>query len=463
MYINNTPLFPKDFIWGVADADLQVIGEASCLSEEGASETMWLNFAKKPGKVWGGDTTLPGVDRYHRWSEDIGLVQELGVRHYRTSVSMSRVLREDGSINTNALDWYERYFAALREADIRVYVTLYHWELPQFLAVKGGWKNRETCDWLVRHAKAVEHRLGSYIDEYFILNEPFQSTFESYYYGVHAPGESCIEDAIMTVHNILLAQGMVYRALKEARPQIRLGTVYNPAVTYAASSMEADVTAARNATEFQTTIFTDPVYRGCYPEYVLSKFGTVFPSTLGRDLEDMRVGDGLHSFGVNYYRGKIVAAEAQHPFGFKEVRHPQGITNGLGWPVFVPPTYPEGLYDLLTELHRRYSAFGMDRIYISENGTCWPDEIDSNGVVNDDFRIYYLTEHLRQVHKAILARVPVKAFFLWTLLDNFEWDLGYRPESCFGIVHVDRASMQRRPKKSYTWYRNVIQTGSLGA
>lgn len=461
MYSNSLPQFPEHFAFGVADADLQVIGEEACLREEGAGESMWLAFSRTSGRTWGGHTTLPGVDRYHRWQEDLGLIDELGVRHYRTSVSMSRVVREDGTVNRRALDWYRRYFNAIRERGITLYATLYHWELPHFLARQGGWRNRATAAWFVKHTEAVARELGEYIGEFFILNEPFQSTFESYFYGVHAPGESSIEGGIESVHNILLAQGQAFQALKGLLPDARVSTVYNPAVTYAASTSAEDVAAAHRAAEFQTLIFTEPLYRGTYPEFVLDRFGHLLPDTLSVDLRTMHVGSGLHAFGVNYYRGKLITADPEHPFGFREVRHPQGIVNGLGWPVFVPPTYPEGLYDLLRELYLRYEGNGMRALYVTENGTCWPDKLDSAGEVVDDFRIFYLREHLAQVHRAILARVPVQGFFLWTLLDNFEWDLGYRPESCFGIVHVNRESMQRTPKKSFGWYRELARTRLL--
>jgi beta-glucosidase len=461
MYNPESPEFPSDFIFGVADADLQVIGEGACLAEEESSETMWLRFSQTPDKVWGGHTTLPGVDRYNRWRDDLGLIQELGTQHYRTSISMSRVLKEDGSSNRKALDWYKRYFSAIRERGINLYATIYHWELPQFLSATGGWKNRKTCDWLVKHTEVVARELGEYVDEFFILNEPFQSTFESYFYGVHAPGETTIEGGLLSVHNILLAQGRSYQALRSILPHVKVSTVYNPVVTYAASSRQEDSEAARRGSEFQTRIFTDPLYKGTYPEFVLNRFGDLYPSTLASDLQEMRVGHGLNAFGVNYYRGKIIERDESHPFGFREVRYPQGIVNGLGWPVFVPPTYPEGLYDLLRELHLRYEEDGLKALYISENGTCWTDKPDARNEVNDDFRIFYLREHLAQVHKAIRARVPVKGFFCWTLLDNFEWDLGYRPESCFGIVHVDRETMKRTPKKSYGWYRELVQSRKL--
>lgn len=455
------PMFPSDFIFGVADADLQVIGEAACLREEGAEETMWLTFSREPGRVWGGQTTLPGVDRYHRWAEDIGLLQELGVRHYRTSVSMSRILHADGSTNRRAVDWYKRYFGALREAGIAVYATLYHWELPAYLSRMGGWRNRDTVDSLVTHGEIVARELGDYIAEFFVLNEPYQSTFDSYFSGAHAPGETDINGALMAVHNILLAQGRTLRAVKAIRPDIPVSTVYNPSVTYAASSEGSDRAAADRAWDFHTGIFTEPLYRGCYPEFVLTKFGDLYPQSLESDLAEMRVGPELNAFGVNYYRGALITGDPDHPFEFREVRHPQGIGNGLGWPVFVPPTYPEGLYDLLTELHRRYEQHGMESIYITENGTCWADAPNSRGEVVDDFRIFYLREHLAQVHRAILARVPVKGYFAWTLLDNFEWNFGYQPDSCFGLVHVDRTSMARTPKKSFGWYRELIQSLEL--
>lgn len=457
MYQLNSFVFPKNFKFGVADADLQVIGEKHTLKYENSKPTMWTYFAKTSGRVHQNQTPLDGIDRYHRYKEDVELMFKLGIRHYRTSISMARVMTHEKKPNQKALDWYKQYFTHLRKNGIKIYATLYHWELPQYLSKKGGWKNRETASYLVEHAKIVYQYLGEFIEEYFILNEPFQFTFESYHNGFHAPGEKNLKGALLTVHHALLGQGMVYRALRELNRKIKISTVYNPRITYAASSNPEDIKAARCAFVYQTAIFTDPLYRGTYPEDIEKVFGGNMPKFEKNDLEIMKVGNELHAFGVNFYRGTINRYDGKSDVHFAEVRPPQGITNGLGWPVNVPPTYPESFYDLLCQLYHRYESYGMKRVYVTENGTCWDDKVNENAEVNDEFRIFYLREHLRMIQKAILAGVPVEGYFLWTLMDNYEWDLGYKPESAFGLVYINRSTLKRIPKKSYYWYKNVIK------
>lgn len=461
MYQLDLVNFPKEFKFGVADADLQVIGEQSCLDKEGAELTMWTHFAQSSGKVFENQTPLPGVDRYGRWKEDIEIIKNLGVKHYRTSVSMSRVMTRDKKPNMKAIEWYKNYFKELKAAGITVYVTLYHWELPQYLSEKGGWKNRETVDYLVEHAKIVQEYLDEYIEEYYILNEPFQFTFFSYHTGEHAPGETDLKGSLATVHHALLAQGMVFRALKEKNPAVKLSTVYNPSVVYAASTSAEDIKAAEYCFGYHTAMFTDPLYLGKYPDYMVELFGDKMPEILDGDMEIIKVGAGLENFGVNFYRGKVLKANPDSDVKFAEVKYPQGITNGLGWPVHVPPTYPEALYDLLRELYHRYGSHGMKQICLTENGTCWSDKVDEKGAVNDEFRIFYLREHLKQIKKAILAGVPVTGYFLWTLMDNYEWELGYMPGSDFGIIHINRDNLERVPKKSFYWYKSVAENGEL--
>lgn len=461
MYQLNTFTFTKDFKFGVADADLQVIGEKHTLKHEGSEPTMWTHFAKNSGRVHQNQTPLEGIDRYNKWKSDIEIMKNLGIKHYRTSVSMSRVMTKERKPNNKALDWYKRYFTHLQKNGMKIYATLYHWELPQYLSEKGGWKNRDTTQYLVDHAKIVYENLGDFIEECFILNEPYQATFESYHLGIHAPGENNLKGALASIHHILLAQGMVYRMLKSMNSKLKISTTYNPRVTYAATNFPNDIKAAQYAFGYQTSMFTDPLYLGKYPQYMLELFESKMPKISNGDMEIIKVGHGLNTFGVNFYRGKIIKYNEKSDVKFTEVIFPQGITNGLGWPVFVPPTYPEALYDLLKELYYRYESYGMKKIYITESGTCWDDRVNQKGEVNDEFRIFFLREHFKQVQKAILAGVPVKGFFVWTLMDNYEWDLGYKPGSNFGIVHIDRSTFKRIPKQSYYWYKDLIRTKKL--
>jgi len=454
--------FPSDFKFGVADADIQVIGEKHTLKNENSELTMWGQFSKIPGKVFNNQAPMDGIDRYHRWKEDIEFMKELAIKHYRTSVSMSRVMTRERKLNKKAIEWYRNYFKTLMKNNIKIYATIYHWELPQYLSEKGGWKNRETINYLVEHAKIVQENLGEYIHEYYILNEPWQATFESYHNGFQAPGEKNLKGALAAVHHMLLAQGMIYRTLKEMDKHVTLSTVYNPTITYAASSDEKDIKAAQYGFSYQTTMFMDPLYMGRYPEYMMEISKDKIPEIRDGDMEIIKIGDRLKTFGINFYRGKIMRYDPRSEVKFAQVQYPQGITNGLGWPVFVPPIYPEAFYDLLTKLYAMYRSYGMKEVVISENGTCWPDKKDESGKFHDEFRIYYIREHLKQVAKAILAGVPIKGYFVWTLMDNFEWELAYNPDSSFGLVHIDRDNnLKRTPKDSFYWYKKLLQTHAL--
>lgn len=454
--------FPKNFAWGVTDADIQVIGEKHTLKHENSELTSWGAYSKIPGKTFQGQTPMEGIDRYNRWKEDIEIMKKLGIKHYRTSVSMSRVMTKDKKPNMKAIEWYRTYFKALQKAGITIYATIYHWELPEYLASKGGWKNRETTDYLVEHAKIVHTYLGEYVYEYYILNEPFQATFESYHNGWQSPGEKNLKGALAAVHYMLLAQGMVYHALKKMDPKIRLSTVYNPTITYAASSSKEDIEAAALGFSYQTRIFTDPLYLGTYPENLMKLVKDKMPEIKPGDMEIIKVGAGLETFGVNFYRGKVMRYNKKAELQFEEIRYPQGIKNGLGWPVYVGPTYPEGLYELLKKLYDMYGSYGMKALVISENGTCWADERDETGLIRDDFRIWYIQEHIKQVAKAILAGVPVNGYFVWTLMDNFEWELAYNPDSSFGLVYIDREhDLQRVTRSSFYWYQKVIEKNEI--
>ncbi|MBI3954983.1 family 1 glycosylhydrolase [Candidatus Gottesmanbacteria bacterium] len=461
MYQLNYFQFPKEFKFGVADADLQVIGEKHTLKNENSEPTMWTHFAKKSDIVYQHQSPLDGIDRYHQWKSDIEILKNLGVKDYRTSISISRVMTRGRKPNEKALKWYANYFKLLHKNGVRIYATIYHWELPQYLSELGGWKNRKVVDYLVDHAKIIYEYLGEYIEEYFILNEPFQFTFDSYHNGWHAPGEKNLKGALSAVHNALLAQGMIFKTLKGLNKKLKLSTTYNPSVTYAASSSSLDVKAAQYAFGYHTSMFTDPLYLGKYPDYMMDIFESKMPKIEKGDMETIKVGAGLHTFGVNFYRGKIVKYDPGSETKYTEVKYSQGIANGLGWPIHIPPTYPEALYDLLRELYHRYESYGMKQIIITESGTCWDDKIGKDGKVNDEFRIFFLREHFRQVQKAILAGIPVKGFLVWTLMDNYEWELGYKPGSNFGIVHIDRQTMKRIPKNSYYWYKEVIRSRKL--
>lgn len=456
--------FPDSFRFGVADADLQVIGERLTLAKEGSEETEWRQYALTSGKCFENTTPDEGVDRHSRWKDDVDIMYTMGVRHYRTSISMSRVLKRDGSVNGNAIEWYRNYFTSLRQAGIEIYATLYHWELPEFLKQQGGWVNRNTVDWLVRHAHAVQEYLGDLISEYFVLNEPWCSSFLSHHWGIHAPGHTDLPEALRAAHHLLLAQGVIVNELLSKDPAAKVGTVYNVQSCYGATAKAKDLDAARHADEYFNGWFLEPLFLGRYPQNLVEFFGAAMPETGPADMRVIQAGGKLHSLGLNYYSGSIVEWDEASALKFRTVVREGGSFNDLGWPIFLPPRYPEGLTDILQQVYWRYRDHGLKRIYVTENGMALRSEWDGvSETVDDERRVEYLQGHLKQVYNAIVSGVPVEGYFLWTLMDNFEWCHGYKPESSFGIVHVDRKTMRRVRKQSSLWYENVMRSKSVEA
>lgn len=419
---------------------------------------MWSYFTKARGLP----TPGPGVDRYHLWREDIEQMRRMGVRHYRTSVSMSRTLERNGTPNARAIEWYRRYFAALKENGVSIYATLYHWELPQYLSELGGWTNRETAFALQRHAEVVVEQLGEFISEYFILNEPWCSSMLSYYEGAHAPGRPHQEDgdnlkaALLAAHHLLLGQGLAYRAIQERAPGAKVSTVLNFEPAYAVSTAPRDIQAARYRDGYYNAWFLDPIFRGRYPRLMVDLYGKgSMPPGYEDDMATIKIGERLYALGVNYYRGSLYRA-AEGRLQSEQVLVEGAPVNGLGWPIFQEPYYPEGLYDILQQVYYGYQSVGLERIYVTENGMALETPWDGQSeLIDDEPRVLYIREHLRQLHKALLRGIPVEAYFAWTLMDNFEWAEGYKPHSAFGMIHVDRQSLARVWKKSAAWYSAI--------
>jgi beta-glucosidase len=456
--------FDSRFSFGVADADLQVIGEEHTLAHEGSQPTMWSRFAEDSGKCFNREGPGRGIDRFHRWEEDAQILIDLGIRHYRTSVSMARVLNRDGSVNPRAIEWYRRYFARLKSAGFTIYATLYHWELPQAVLEQGGWLTQAAGDALVRHAKAVATELGDLIDVYFILNEPWCSSLLSYHLGIHAPGHTSLKEGLAAAHNLLLANGAACDALLAIDRNLKVGTVFNTEPAYPASKSDEDARAARYWDGYFNRWFFDALFLGRYPEDMREVYGSAFPEAGAADMRQIQVGSRLTIMGINQYCGRMVKFDANAELRSTPVLLPGGRTNGLGWPIFYPPLYPRALYDFLCQAYSRYGDAGLKRIFVSENGTALRTPWDrSSKLIDDEPRITYLTEHISQVHDAIAAGVPVEGYFVWTLMDNYEWAEGYRPDSCFGMVHVDRETLTRVKKKSAVWFGEVARSGTLKA
>lgn len=447
--------FPKNFIFGVSDSDLQTIGERESIKFENSQPSMWKFFAKKSKSVYKNDTPEKGINRYSLWKKDVELLKKLDIDAYRTSVSMSRLLNKDLSINKNAFTWYRNLFKEISKEKIKIFVTLYHWEMPQWLQDKGGWENKDTIKIFSYFSRQVGELLGEYIDTYLILNEPKHIAFFGYKDGIHAPGVTNLTAALQVGHNLLLAQAFAYKELASLKIK-NISTALDLSPVYPIDNSESNILASKIANDFSWKWFLDPMYKGKYPELVLERYDKFMPKFSPVEMKEIKIGNKLSSIGINYYRGSFVKYDVRDSLNYKKIIPKKGKTNSLGWKIFDGSSLPEGLFDISKMVYDEYSEYGLKNIYITENGTAikiYAEDIVKT--INDKERINFHYEQLKQVFKAIKHKIPIKGYFIWTLIDNYEWDNGYRPEASFGLVYVNRTNMERIPKKSYFWYKDI--------
>ena len=442
--------FPRDFVWGAATAAFQIEGATTT---DGRGESIWDRFARTPGKVRNGDTGDPACDHYHRWREDLDLMSSLGLRAYRFSISWPRIQPEGrGRANTRGLDFYRRLLEGLRERGIAPLVTLYHWDLPQALEDAGGWGSRETVGRFADYAELVFDGLGDLVSDWTTHNEPWVTSFLGYALGTKAPGGTDWPRALRASHHVLLSHGTVVRAFRDTGRRGRIGITLD--LTVARPLTHADRAAARRLEAHHNGWFLDPILRGAYPAELLElyerRFGPLDAIHPG-DLET--IAQPLDYLGVNFYRPNLVAARDDGSvLGLGEV--PQdAATTAMGWPVV-----PEALTDLLVGLKRDYGDLPL---LITENGAAFVDRRNGTDVIEDPRRVAYIESHLAAVERAIALGVDVRGYFVWSLLDNFEWEHGYSQR--FGIVYVDFATQQRILKRSALWYRDRIAAETGGA
>lgn len=439
--------FPKDFVWGAATASYQIEG---AWNEDGRGESIWDRFSHTPGKVLNGDTGDVACDHYHRWREDIGLLKELGLNAYRFSIAWPRVLPNGrGAVNQIGLDFYDRLVDGLLETGIIPYVTLYHWDLPQALEDEGGWPSRTAADAFVEYADIISRKLGGRVKNWTTLNEPWVSAFVGYKDGRHAPGLTDLNKAIAASHHLLLAHGRSVPVIRANSADASVGITLNLTPQEPASQSIPDRNAAVWSDGYVNRWFLDPLVGRGYPQDMVNSYGIDMDFVQHGDMDVISV--PVDFLGVNYYTRNIVRSTAVgEDENLPSVNFPKGAITEMGWEV-----YPKGLYNLLGRLHFDYN---FPAIYITENGAAFPDKLDKNGNVPDLDRLDYLKGHLQMVHRAIQIDVPVKGYFAWSLMDNFEWGFGYSKR--FGIVHVDYETQKRTIKSSGHWYRRAIQRNS---
>jgi beta-glucosidase len=428
--------FPPSFIWGVATSAFQIEGGASA---DGKGPSIWDTFSHTPGKVIDGSNGDVACDHYHRYPEDVAIMAGLGAEAYRFSIAWARVQPQGkGAWNEAGFAFYDRLLSELESQGIDAHVTLYHWDLPQGLQDEGGWLNRDTAKHFAVYAAEVARRFGHRVKTIATHNEPWCTANLGFGNGQFAPGVADLKQSVQVSHHLLLSHGLAMQAMRAVGSPAKLGIVLNQWTADPATDSAADIAAAEFEYARSVQWFMDPIFKGRYPELALKVYGANAPEIHDNDFKDIQ--HPIDFLGVNYYFRAFCSTE-------EPPRKPEaklGLTD-MGWEI-----YPQGLTELLLKLKGEYE---LPPIYITENGMANPDTV-VNGEVPDTQRIDFVQRHLAALADAMEQGVDVQGYFLWSLLDNFEWNSGYAKR--FGIVHVDYATQKRTLKHSAHWYRNFV-------
>ena len=444
--------FPSNFVWGAATASYQIEG---AWDEDGKGESIWDRFTHTPGHVFEGHTGDVACDHYHRWPQDIELMKALGLRAYRFSIAWPRILPDGrGRVNQAGLEFYSRLVDGLLAAGITPFVTLYHWDLPQALQDAGGWPARATAEAFVEYAGVVSAALGDRVKNWITHNEPWCVSILSHQIGAHAPGLRDTEAALRAAHHVLLSHGWAVPVIRANSPGAEVGITLNMEWVEAASRSAADARVAGEAEGRFNRWFLDPLYGRHYPADVVAGYAAALPNgldfVLPGDLD--AIASPTDFLGLNYYSRRVARDEEASDNLPQEILADRPRTE-MGW-----EEYPEGLYGLLNWLHFGYRP---PKLYVTENGASFGNGPDAAGRVADTRRLNYLRDHFSAARQAMNNGVPLAGYFVWSLMDNFEWAEGYRQR--FGIVWVDYETQQRIPKDSALWYRDVIAANGFEA
>jgi len=434
-----TVQYPSNFLWGAATASYQIEG---AWNEDGKGESIWDRYSHTPGKVENGDTGDVACDHYHRWPEDIALMRQLGIKAYRFSVSWPRVLPlGKGRVNLAGLDFYDRLVDVLLAANIEPFITLHHWDYPQALYDSDGWTNRDNLAYFADYSVLMVKRLGDRIRRWTTFNEPGVIAWCGYMNGEHAPGLRDPKKFVQVTHNLMVAHGLSVQAMRAANPAIEVGIVLSQWGLDPASDDPADVTATEHAWNSGDTAFLHPIFAGHYHPEMVDQLNGSEPEIKSGDMA--LIAQKLDFLGVNSYsRGVISATQGRLE------RIPGSEYTEMGWEVCAP-----ALRRLLVKLNKDYH---LPPVYITENGSAFKDEVTPDGKVHDERRLDYLRQHFTEVRKAMQEGVDIRGYFVWSLLDNFEWAYGYGKR--FGLIHVDFETQKRIFKDSAYWYNRVIAT-----
>ena len=452
--------FPTNFLWGAATAAYQVEGAAA---EDGRGLSIWDTFSHTPGKTDNGDSGDVACDMYHRYPADIEIMHGLGIKGYRLSISWSRLFPNGDEVREErGFAFYDNLINNLLAQGITPYITLYHWDLTQALEDKGGWRSRETVAAFGKYAAAVAAHFGDRVKHFAPINEPWCVAWLGHGLGVHAPGISDRATAFKVAHHTVIAHATAVNAMRAVRSDLKIGPVLNQA-NYPADDPSDPVQAHASAIldAVQNRWWMDAIFYGKYPEILVEEFGSEFlDAILPGDMELAQTPNDW--LGINYYfdtrvgasdSAKTVEFDNSALLGLTIDSTPVGELTDMGWPIT-----PAGLSGMLVRWHKEFGE-RLPQIFITENGCAYPDGPDQNGKVNDQRRISYLEKHLNALLDAIAQGVNIGGYFQWSLLDNFEWSLGYQKR--FGIVHVDYNTQKRTPKESAHWYSEVIKANAL--
>ncbi len=436
--------FPADFAWGAATAAYQVEG---AVAEGGRGPSIWDTFAHTPGRILRGETGDVACDHYHRWESDLDLIAELGLTAYRLSLSWSRLQPlGHGPLNPEGVAFYRRLLLALRARGVRPFVTLYHWDMPQPLEDAGGWPVRSTAERFADYADLAVAELGDIADDWITLNEPWCSAFLGYGEGRHAPGRSGVADAVAAAHHLNVAHGLAVTRIRKRRPGLRLGVTHIMTDIVAASPTAADHAAVARLDADNNLMFLDPLLRGGYPASVHALYDAYGLRQLLRAGDEAIIAAPIDFLGVNHYQQVVVSHDDSEPRLQARVVPAEPTTTSLRWSV-----KPESLRNVLVRVAREYPPLPL---YVTENGASFDDYVDHSGQVNDPERIDYLRGYFQAAAAAIREGVDLQGYFVWSLMDNFEWAEGYSKR--FGLIYVDYHTMRRTPKASAGWYRDLI-------
>jgi len=441
---------PKSFVWGAATAAFQIEGATRA---DGRGESIWDRFAAVAGNVAHGDTGEPACEHYYRWEEDLDLMKSLGLGGYRFSISWPRIQPTGrGPANQRGLDFYRSLVEGLLERGIQPLATLYHWDLPQTLEDEGGWGSREVVDRFTEYASILFDGLGDIVPAWITHNEPWVTAILGYATGVKAPGVRDWPTALRAAHHSLVAHGAAVKAYRAAGCDGKIGITLDLTVAIPATDTDADREAAKRLDGHHNRWFLDPVFRGSYPEDMVafyeSRFGPLDAVQAG-DLET--IAQPLDFLGINFYRPNWASAVDDGVLDVADVP-PDLERTAMDWPIA-----PESFTDLLVRVRNDY---GEIPLLITENGAAFDDVLDGGDVVEDLPRVAYIRDHIAAVERARAEGVDVRGYYVWSLLDNFEWEWGY--EKRFGIVFVDFPTQRRIPKRSALWYRDLIAASNGG-